>query len=89
MINKDKSASEALDQLSKVYLSENRLSDARQTYLRILKLDPLNAKARIALAEVEKKLGNTMGSKLVLREVVRDLPNSPWAETATAMLNFR
>jgi hypothetical protein len=89
MINKDKSASEALDQLSKVHLSENRLSDARQTYLRILKLDPLNAKARIALAEVEKKLGNTMGSQVVLREVVRDLPNSPWAETATAMLNFR
>lgn len=87
MIAKDTSATEALDQLSKVYLAENRPNDARVTYLRILELEPLNAKVKIALAEVEKTLGNVAEQKEILGGILRDYPNTKWAETATLILS--
>jgi len=87
IIAKDGYATEALDQLSKVYLAENRLNDARVTYLRILELEPLNAKVRISLAEVEKNLGNTAEQRRILQGVLKDYPNTRWAETATLILN--
>jgi hypothetical protein len=87
IIAKDGSATEALDQLSKVYLAENRPNDARVTYLRILELEPLNAKVRISLAEVEKTLGNAANQRIILEGVLRDYPNTKWADTATLILS--
>jgi hypothetical protein len=87
IISKDRSASEALDQLAKVYRAENRPADAKRAYLRILELDPLNAKAKLGLAEVEKQLGNSFAYKKILGDIARDLPNTTWAETALKMLN--
>lgn len=87
IIAKDGSATEALDQLSKVYLAENRPNDARVTYLRILELEPLNAKIRISLAEVEKTLGNAANQRIILEGVLRDYPNTKWADTATLILS--
>jgi len=87
IIAKDGSATEALYQLSKVYLAENRPNDARVTYLRILELEPLNAKVKLALAEVEKILGNTANRRKILSDILRDYPNTSWADTATLYLN--
>jgi len=87
MITKDKSATEALYQLSKVYLAENRPNDARVAYLRILELEPLNAKVKLALAEVEKTLGNIANQRKILGDILKDYPNTQWADTATLILN--
>lgn len=87
IIAKDSAATEALDQLSKVYIAENRPNDARVAYLRILESDPLNAKVRISLAQIEKQLGNSLAEREILQEVIRDFPKSKWAETATALLS--
>jgi len=57
------------------------------TYLRILELEPLNAKVKLALAEVEKILGNTANRRKILSDILRDYPNTSWADTATLYLN--